>query len=147
MKKPSKVIFSSVSPAKSVSEYAIAINTVSPGASDSPALSFGKPVINSLSPESSLSPASVEFTDGTRADISSENLSVLGKSDLDAIKRISNMDMDSLITSQLLTSEEIMEIDAAMLLSIKLSVIAELFSNSEIRKILRNRIDGVIGKD
>jgi len=144
MEKPAKVIFSTISPAKSATAFAIAINTLSPDRSATPALQFGKPIINSLSPESSLTPASIEFADGTRVDISWDKLAVLGLDDLASLRQVSAMTLDSLITSSLLSPDELLRTDARKLFAIKLNVAAELSTNKEIRSILRTRIETIL---
>ena len=146
MDRPAAVVMSTLSPEKSASSFAVAVNTVSPDASQTPEVSFGQPRINTLSPDTSLTPASITFADGETVDVSTYALSFVDRTRLGRLMDFNAASIDSLITGRLLSEDEILDIDASKLFSIKLSVLSELFSSEKIRRILRARIEDVLKK-
>ena len=144
MKKVEALIVSSVSPIASASEFAFAVNTLSPPNSKSPEVRFGKLEINTLSPAASVSQASIELPRVGRVSVAPSRVCILGQTAATGLVGASNGEIDTLITGHLLSEKDLLSIDAKSLYKIKLNVMAELFSNKEIKEILKKRIKAAL---
>jgi len=140
MKNVEAMVVSSVSPIASKSEFALAINTLSPGISKSPDVKFGKIEINTLSPAASVSQASMELPRVGRVSVAPSRVCVLGQTAASGLAGAAGGEIDALITGELLSEKELLNIDAKSLYKIKLNVMAELFSNPDVKDILKKRV-------
>ncbi|TNZ67673.1 hypothetical protein CGK42_20540 [Vibrio parahaemolyticus] len=145
MDKPIRVFSNTASPESSESETVVSVNTTSPDASVTPAVNVGHLKINSVSPDTSVTPASVTFDGQTYMDLPEGSLQFAGSESSEEFAEFIGKGIDSLITSKLLTQDEVLNTDAKTLLSVKIAVVAELFSSKEIAEKLRARVDGVLG--
>ena len=146
VKQPIKVLVNTITPDNSLSDpdYGIVINTDSPGSSATPHPDFGKITINSESPDTSLTPANVTLHDGVTLNIENDMLEVLDLQNPECLETINSINIDTFITGCLLTEEELLNIDARTLLSIKYSILSELSTNETIKNILRKYIEQFI---